>query len=111
MLNTLKLKSVFNRSGFTKAQVAKSADLTRPTLDAILQGCDIRVSSLEKFANFFEKSPGYFFDGKDECDESDGKVSSEMFALKERIRLLEDLVAEKERVITLYEKLNPDVKL
>lgn len=111
MLNTQKIKTIFERSGFTKAQVAKSVGLTRPTLDAILDGCDVRVSSLEKYAKFFELSPGYFFDGENNPEGSKGKVSSELFTLRERIKLLEEIVKQQERVIMLYEKLNPDVKL
>lgn len=111
MLNTQIIKSVFEKSGFTKSQVAKSADLTRPTLDAILDGCDVRVSSLEKYARFFELSPGYFFEGDNNPEGKEGKVSSELFTLRERIKLLEEIVKQQERVIMLYEKFNPDVKL
>lgn len=62
MLNYRKINSIFEQSKYTKREVAKGCGFTRPTLDGLLQGADVKISTLEAWAKFFNKPISFFFD-------------------------------------------------
>lgn len=61
-LNIKKLNECFEKSKYSKREVAKRCGFTRPTLDGLLQGSDVKVSTLVAWATFFNKPISYFFD-------------------------------------------------
>lgn len=117
-------------ANITKAEMFKRTGIGRSTFDAILNGSDARVSTIEKIANVLGRSIGYFFDeenieiraagrdyvekGKIEYNASstrdaeyigsvDCSVNSTV-VLEEKIRSLEAIIAEKERLIQVLMK-------
>lgn len=119
MLNINRINEVFVQSKLTKVDVAKGCGFTRPTLDGLLNCSDVKVSTIEAFAKFFDKPLSYFFDEEYNSDtvvNGNGSVAvsgnnnvtnnaGESAVLQERVKLLEQLLEEKERLIkVLMEK-------
>lgn len=120
-MNISKLQQLVKDSGKSKVEIAKQSGITRVTLDNALQGGDIRVSIIEALAKTLKVSVGYFFDddvnGVNSATANNGSIAfsgnnnrgnigCETDAIsKERIKHLEELLAEKERVIRVYEKM------
>lgn len=61
-LNFNKINKLFEESKYSKRELAKKCGFTRPTLDGLLQGADVKISTLIALANFFGKPISYFFD-------------------------------------------------
>ncbi len=61
-MNINKLNDLIDGKRTTKASIIKKTGISRPALDAILEGNDFKVSNLEKIANALCVSVGYFFD-------------------------------------------------
>lgn len=106
----------------TKSKVLRQTGLTRPTLDGILSGKDLRVSTLEKIAAALKVKVGYFFEDdeiviEDYHTEGDfspatkagGDVSMAVASdavLQERIKSLEASNTEKDaRIEDLKERI------
>lgn len=115
-MNTKRLAELIKKSGKTKVQIAKSCGITRVTLDNALVGGDIRISIVESIANALNVKVGYLFD--EDCepstiatanDHSVAAINSEIKIdntdlLQERIKHLEEMLAEKERLIKVLMK-------
>lgn len=65
IMNVNKLSSLIDGKRITKASIIKKAGISRPALDAILNGSDFKVSNLEKIAMALGVPVGYFFDESD----------------------------------------------
>lgn len=109
----------------TKAKVIKATGISRPALDAILEGNDFKVSNLEKIANALNVKVGYFFDeeiairtaGRDYVEQGEivhngaenngeGTLVVDDAVLAERVKSLETLIAEKDaRIDELKERI------
>lgn len=120
-MNINKLYDLLREKG-KKAEVLRKTGLTRPTLESILNGCDFKVSNLERIANALNVRVGYFFDeeditqireaGRDYVEKGNiehkgpeyvGSSSLEA-DLREQIAILKSQLADKERIIALMEK-------
>lgn len=101
----------------TKVKLCSSTGIARTTLDAILNGSDARISTVEAIAAavgvpisylFDEESPAQGGSVRTEGDFSpaslNGNVTNNVGAaavLKDKIKSLEALLAEKERTIRI----------
>lgn len=124
-LNSSKIRRVFEESKYSKREVVTKCGFTRPTLDGLLQGADVKVSTLVAFAKFFDVPISFFFDeenvteirkaGRDfheyhdkveEVKVIDGysqSESREMQNLRDQIEQLKSQLADKEKIIQLLE--------
>lgn len=117
-MNINKLQQLVKECGKSKVQIAKLSGITRVTLDNALQGGDVRISIVEALAKTLGVSVGYLFDeaGNNATanngsiafsgDNNHGNiVAVQDQMLQERIKHLEKLLEEKERLIKVYEKM------
>jgi transcriptional regulator with XRE-family HTH domain len=101
----------------TKSELCKRTGISRPTLDSLLEGGDVKMRTIEALAQALNVSVGFFFDGEHHNNitnngnvhlqqQGSGNIQNaeEIATLKEKIELLEKLLAEKERVISLLMK-------
>lgn len=122
-MNTSRLEQLIKDSGKSKVQIAKSSGITRVTLDNALQGGDIRISIVEALARTLGVRVGYLFDdeptgnaiaqGQSSIAAINSAVNVEddkSKLLQERIEHLEALLAEKERLIKVYERMMEEKK-
>ena len=70
----------------------------------VLSG-DIRVSKLEKIADFFGVPTDTFFDRDINVTKPDGRESESIVRLKERIAALETLLEEKDKRLRIQEQM------
>lgn len=61
-MNRVKLKELVDSSKLSQTEILKRANITRPTLTAIYNGSDPRVSVIESLAMALGVSPAVFFD-------------------------------------------------
>lgn len=112
------LNKLVNESKLGKSKIAEVANISRTTLDNALNGADIKISTIESLASVLGVNVGCFFDCESKYTNaiangqrsiaainSDVNLGSENNLLQERIKHLEELLAEKERMIRLYEKM------
>lgn len=125
-MNISRLSDLIDGKEITKAKVIKATGISRPALDAILQGNDFKVSNLEKIANALNVKVGYFFDeevteireaGRDYVEKGkiehygaenngSGTIVVGDAVLAEKVKSLETLVAEKDaRIEELKERI------
>lgn len=116
MVNIKKIQDKIDELKISKAQLIKVSGLTRVTIDKILKGGEVNVSTLEALANGLGVSVGFFFD---DCFGDNGQVLSggshnrlashnigmnmeehdELIRLREENRYLKQMLADKEREI------------
>lgn len=113
------LEKHVNLSKLGKARIAELSGISRTTLDSAINGADIKISTLERIANAIGVNAGIFFS----CNEIEGVTiangsaaavnvhapinapitstnnAGESAVLQERVKLLEQLLEEKERLI------------
>jgi len=91
-MNTKKLKKLFEAST-DKYNDARKMGITYQTLTNILvKGADMKVSTLEKIAKFYNLPVGYFFDEVDAGGKQ--KKDKEIERLKGQVQALKELVKE-----------------
>ena len=64
-MNISKLQQMVLDSKLSKVQIAEKCGFTRVTLDNVLQGADVKVSTIENLAKVLGVSPACFFDDAD----------------------------------------------
>lgn len=127
-MNINKLNSLIDGKKITKAYIVKAADISRPSLDAILAGGDFKVSNLEKIAKILKVPVGYLFDEESKPEDAAGYKSdlretnydptnldninlpsdcpahTRFLVEKEicEIRHLKNLIADKERMLDCF---------
>ncbi len=108
-----RLNQAVKDSGKSKVQLSKECGITRVTLDNALQGGDIRISIVEAIAKALNVSVGYLFDENETSSTAissgvntgaavNGNVSIQSSGdavLSERVKYLEQILEEKERLI------------
>ena len=122
-MNTSRLERLVKDSGKSKVQIAKLSGITRVTLDNALQGGDVRISIVEALARTLGVRVGYLFDdeptgnaiaqGQSSIAAINSAVNVEddkSKLLHEKIEHLEALLAEKERLIRVYERMMEEKK-
>ncbi len=105
---------------FTKAKLCSVTGIARTTLDAILNGSDAKISTIETISKVLGVKIGYLFDeepevraaGRDYVEkgkiehkgpEYNGAGSVEA-DLRDQIAILKSQLADKEKIISLLEK-------
>ncbi len=113
MLNIKRITDAMTQAKLNKAQLCSKTGLARTTLDAILNGSDARISTIEALARVLNLSISELFDDTPAISVSGshnqvvghgthGNVSVAADAvLAERVKSLEALLAEKERLISV----------
>lgn len=127
MVNIKKIQDKIDELKLSKAQLIKNSGLTRVTIDKILKGGEVNVSTLEALAKGLGVSVGFFFDDVEEikgCEIADhgsalatsqGQASvgqnqaehDELVRLREENKYLKRLLADKdERIDELKERID-----
>ena len=111
MLNVRKIEQAMSDAKITKAQLYSRTKIARTTLDAVLNGSDAKISTIETIANALGVPVSYFFDDQQANGNSSvAAINSDVTVgqnvlLEEKVKHLEELLAEKERLIkVLMEK-------
>ena len=121
----LKIKELASEINITLADLAKRLGKTKQAVYEMVEKEDVNTSILKKLCSEFNVPISYFFDG----DETGVQViahhnsqavgignitqsgdQTEISLLKEKIKHLEELLAEKERLIKVYEKMMEERK-
>lgn len=119
MVNIKKIQDKIDELKLSKAQLIKNSGLTRVTIDKILKGGEVNVSTLEALAKGLGVSVGFFFDDVEEINGSaisgDGGASAtshghasvgqnqaehdELIRLREENKYLKSMLAERDATI------------
>lgn len=125
MVNIKKIQDKIDELKMSKAQLIKNSGLTRVTIDKILKGGEVNVSTLESLAKGLGVSVGFFFDDVEEINGSaisgDGGASAtshghasvgqnqaehdELIRLREEVKYLKQMLAERDETISESRKL------
>ena len=90
-MNINKIIKMLNESNLSKVQVAEMGGFTRTTLDNLLSGADVKVSTVESLAKVLGVHVGEFF-----TDEMSNKVEQvEIESLKREIANLTEQLNKK----------------
>lgn len=115
-MNISKINSLISSNKLTKGEIAERCAISRTTLDNLLSGADVKISTVEKLAAVLGVSVGSFFDGfqSEAAANASGTgsvaaINSEVsvgdnLADKDRINYLERILEEKERTIQILMK-------
>lgn len=124
MIKSKKVTDKMNELRMTKAQLIKSSGLTRVTIDKILKGGDVNVSTLEALANGLGVNVGFFFEELDEhssISASQGSAVSvsgnitmgvnmsehdELIRLREEVKQLKSQIKDKDARIEDLQRMN-----
>lgn len=127
MINIKKIQDKIDELRLSKVQLIKNSGLTRVTIDKILKGGEVNVSTLEALAKGLGVSVGFFFDDVEEINGSaisgDGGASAtsyghasvgqnqeehdELIRMREENKYLKQLLADKdERIDELKERID-----
>lgn len=127
MVNIKKIQDKIDELKLSKAQLIKNSGLTRVTIDKILKGGEVNVSTLEALAKGLGVSVGFFFDDIEEVRETassgNGGASAtghghasvgqnmeehdELIRIREEVKYLKRLLADKdERIADLKERID-----
>lgn len=111
-----KVKEMIDKLGITQRKLAELMEVTPQTISAILTAKDIRTSTIERISDVLEVPVSFFYTDPDDTNSAhatgDNSVaiagnnnitstSADNAVLHERIRMLEKIVQEKERLITV----------
>lgn len=110
-MNIDKLNKLIDAFSLNKSQFAARCGISRTTLDNLLNGADVKISTVESIASVLGVKVGFLFDddtqggqaianGNNSVAAVNSKVNSESLYL-ERVKFLEQLLAEKERTIQI----------
>ena len=119
MLNVKKIENAMLEQKISKAKLCSSTGIARTTLDAILNGSDAKISTIESIAGILNVKIGFLFDEEieyrsAECDyvkrgkiehhgmEMSGTATMET-NLRDQITILKSQLADKKRIIQLLE--------
>lgn len=101
----------------TQKELSELLGITAQSVNAILSAKDVRSGTIERIAKVLNVPAGYFFGDEPKNnavasgEKSVAAINSHVSSLtsdavlQERVKSLEALVAEKERLIKVYEKM------
>lgn len=121
----LKIRELADKKNITLADLAKRIGKTKQAVYEMVEKEDINTSILRKLSSEFNIPISYFFEegetsmqivadnhsqavGIGNITQSSERVENSL--LEERVKHLEELLAEKERLIKVYEKLVEEKK-
>lgn len=119
MVNIKKIQDKIDELKLSKAQLIKNSGLTRVTIDKILKGGEVNVSTLEALAKGLGVRVGFFFDDfevvKESATSTSGGASAtghssasvgqnqaehdELIRLREENKYLKSILAERDATI------------
>lgn len=121
MLNVKKIETAMSDNKITKAKLCSSTGMARTTLDAILNGSDAKISTIEAISKILNVKIGFLFDeevdveirkaGRDYVEK--GKIehrgteyvgTSTEADLRDQIAQLKSQLADKDKIIAFYER-------
>lgn len=117
-MNISRINFLVQSNKLGKGGIAERCDISRTTLDNLLSGADVKISTVEKLAAVLGVTVGSFFDeGQNENTahaNGTGSVAAinsevslgENLADHERVAYLERILEEKERLITVLMNVN-----
>lgn len=125
MVNIKKINDRIDELKISKAQLIKDSGLTRVTIDKILKGGEVNVSTLEALAKGLGVTVGFFFDEIEEVKEiatsGNGGASAtghahasvgqnqaehdELIRLREENKYLKQILADKDKEIAENRRL------
>lgn len=112
------LKEIIELLGITQRKLAELLAVTPQTISAILTAKDVRTSTIERIASVTKMPVSFFFkenaDAQNAVASGDSSIAvnnitgnieaGDTSALQERVKLLEQLLAERERIIEEKER-------
>lgn len=110
-MNISKLNKLVESSGLNKSQIATRCGISRTTLDNVLNGADVKLSTVEALARVLNVCIHELYDdpvpatsaiatGKNSIAAVNSEVNGDNF-LSERVKYLERILEEKERTIQI----------
>lgn len=120
MLNIKKIENAMTNGRFTKSKLCSATGIARTTLDAILNGSDAKISTIESISRVLNVKISYLFDeevdvrqaGRDYVErgkiehqgtEYNGPVTVEGDLAKENAELRRKLIEAQDKIIKLME--------
>jgi len=109
-MNISRINKLIQSSKIGKGEIAERCDISRTTLDNLLSGADVKLSTVEKLALALEVPASSFFEeGTSGSAIASGKNSiaavnstlgeRDNESLNEKMKLLQEIIDEKERLI------------
>lgn len=92
-MNVRRINALVNASKLNKVQIAEMGGFTRTTLDNLLSGADVKVSTVESLAKVLNVSVAEFFADEDEL--SNKVAQSEVERLKGEIEKLNEQLKKR----------------
>lgn len=92
-MNIRRINALVNASKLNKVQIAEMGGFTRTTLDNLLSGADVKVSTVESLAKVLNVSVAEFFADEDEL--SNKVAQSEVERLKGEIEKLNEQLKKR----------------
>ena len=86
-MNVSKLEKLILESKLSKTDICGKCGFTRPTLDNVLAGADVKMSTIVSLSNFFNIPIGYLFD-----EEINNEMSIELDNCKKEIQQLKEMI-------------------
>ncbi|MEG1709384.1 MAG: helix-turn-helix transcriptional regulator [Acinetobacter sp.] len=77
MVNISKLKYLLDSGKYTKVALAAHCGFSRVTVDNLLSGADVKISTIEGVANAFGVPVGYFFDEETPVNQNTANVKGD----------------------------------
>lgn len=69
-MRTDRLIELIKNSGLTKLQIAEESGISRTTLDNIIAGADLKISTLERIVNVLGAKMSYLFEDDSQSDDT-----------------------------------------
>ena len=95
-MNIRKINELISSSILNKSQIAEKCNVSRTTLDNLLAGADVKVSTIEALARTLNVPVGVLFDDNDANDNDNGIL----YELKQEINRLKSLLEAKQNLST-----------
>lgn len=70
IMRTDRLIELIKNSGLTKLQIAEESGISRTTLDNIIAGADLKISTLERIVNVLGAKMSYLFEDDSQSDDT-----------------------------------------
>ena len=101
-MNVRKINELISSSKMNKVQIAEKCQISRTTLDNLLSGADVKVSTIEALAKVLGVQVSEFFtDNKDihvpQTLQTDNVINEELIRLRAENDLLRELAGLKKK--------------
>lgn len=108
------LKERLSKYGVSQSEIARRLGMSQQSFNQALMANDVKTGLLERIADVLAVSMSFFYPaegnravatGNESVAAINSNVSYPTNVMEERIKALEALLAEKERLIKVYEKI------